>query len=64
MHSKYFRVPQSSRLFVSLMALQYNISMARNAALLQTPLKDLASICKPLETVSSQHIIVASNEEA
>ena len=45
------------------MALQYNISMARNAAILQTPLKDLALICKPLETVWSQHIIVASNEE-
>ena len=47
MHSKYFRAPTCITLFIKvlflLMALQSNISMARNTALLQTPLKDLAN---------------------
>ena len=47
MHSKYFRAPTCITLFIKvlslLMALQSNISKARNTALLQTPLKDLAN---------------------
>lgn len=47
MHSKYFRAPTCITLFIKvlslLMALQSNVSMARNTALLQTPLKDLAN---------------------
>ena len=47
MHSKYFRAPTCITLLIKvlflLMAVQSNISMARNTALLQTPLKDLAN---------------------